>query len=163
MFMRLVLEGRIRYLLVLLICILVTGCRYGEPSLSEPYAIVHPLNHIRINAINDELTVDLSGRYIFRVRPGSNVFTMSYGSSEAPVENSDSPRARFTLEAEEGFCYYIEAKVNYGFEDFFLGLGLRSVKSWKPVLKNKEPIEGYRKSVSQPSEKLKEEKDNHGN
>jgi hypothetical protein len=145
------LKGRIICLLVLLLNLLGPGCRYTEPDLAEPYAIVHPLTNLRINAIDDELTVDLSGRYIFRVRPGHHTLIMSYGSSEAPVEGTNSPRAHFPLDTEEGFCYYIEPKTNYGFEDFFLGLGIRGVKSWKPVVKSKEPIAGYHKPAAQPS------------
>lgn len=133
---------KFHYVFALLLCCLV-GCGYSQPTLTEPYAIVHPIGHLRITAIDDSTTLDISGKYIFRVSPGSHVLTMVYGHSDTPVEGSDSSYAKFPIKAAEGVCYYVEAKIKRGFHNFLFGLGLRTAVAWRPVIQSQKPIQGY--------------------
>ena len=122
------------------------GCGYTQPNINEPYGIIQPTGGIRILKIDGERVIDLSGDYILRASPGNHILILAYGhNKKTPVEGSKSPYGKLSVGVEEGICYYIAPKLKYGLNDLFFGAGFKEVKAWKPFLKEKKEIKGYKK------------------
>lgn len=145
------------YFLFFLTGMLLLGCGYTEPALNEPYGILHPLGPLRVVIIDGSHTIDITGQYIFRISPGPHTIKLLYGHGDTPVEGSHSSRATMDMEIEEGMRYYLEGKLNYGHLNLLFGVGFEGVKSWQPVLRKKEPIEGYKKAGPAPEKGSKQE------
>lgn len=122
---------------------IMAGCGYKEPALDQPYGILHPVGNLKIVEIDDENVVTFSGDYVVRAVPGPHILTLNYGSNHnTPVEGSKSYLGELTVDVKEGTRYYLVAEYYYDSANVLIG-DLKVLRSWKPVLKKEEPIEGY--------------------
>ena len=129
-----------------LIVLILAGCGYTQPKVSEPYGLLQPVGGVRILKINGDHVVTFDGNYVLRVTPGKTKLMLAHGhNSKTPVEGSKSPYAKMIIEVKEGICYYIKAKFRFGLNKLFFGAGFKEVKSWQPVIAKQKPLRGYKK------------------